>query len=104
MSAHFIVTFRGHPVRFTFSAGHRVWEVTERVQATPFISEADAWLAVLQHQMHPVAEVGVCAANQLKEAARGYLPDLPFIESATPPVDTKTKAIRQYLLQNGGKA
>ena len=53
MSAQFIVTFRGQPVKFTYQAGKRIYEIVPRTMATVFISEADGWFAAAQHQMRP---------------------------------------------------
>lgn len=66
MSAQFIVLFRGHPVRFTHRTAKRIWEATEREMASVFISEADAWLAVSQHEMRPLDFVSVDPLQQME--------------------------------------
>ncbi|NJL18950.1 MAG: hypothetical protein HC901_01170 [Bdellovibrionaceae bacterium] len=53
MSAHFIVTYRGQPVRFTYVSGRSVFEITDAARATSFLSEPDAWFAAANHQMRP---------------------------------------------------
>lgn len=52
MSAAFFLTLRGQYVRFTFCAGKAIAEIVERDHATPFWSEADAWLAAHQHRLN----------------------------------------------------
>lgn len=52
MSATFFLKHRDLYVRLTFIAGKSVYELVDRSHATPFISEADAWLAVHQHRMN----------------------------------------------------
>ena len=67
MSAHFLVRYRGQPVRFTYRAGQRLWEIVPRSLATPFIAEADAWHAACQHQLSPQF-VEVTAASETGKA------------------------------------
>lgn len=67
MSAHFFVTFRGQPVKFTYQAGKRVYEIVPRAQATPFCSEPDAWCAAIQYQLPP-AHTAVMSVNEIREA------------------------------------
>lgn len=47
MSAHFILRYRGQPVRFTEKLGRAVWSIVPVDLATPFSSEADAYTAAL---------------------------------------------------------
>ena len=51
MSATFFLMHRGQYVRLTYAAGKTVAQIVGRDQATPFISEADAWLAAHQHHL-----------------------------------------------------
>lgn len=53
MSATFYLLYHGHPIRLLFQTGKTVAEITDRAFATPFISEADAWLAAAQHHLRP---------------------------------------------------
>lgn len=51
MSAHFFLKHRGQYVRITYLAGRAVAQIVGKDQATPFLSEADAWLAAHQHHL-----------------------------------------------------
>jgi hypothetical protein len=53
MSANFVVTYRGRPVRFTYTAGRMVYEIVAADQASPFLAAADGWYAAYQHGMRP---------------------------------------------------
>jgi hypothetical protein len=58
-SVSLMVTYRGRPVRFTYQAGKRIFEVVQRERATPFANEADAWLEARKHGLpaeHTVVE------------------------------------------------
>lgn len=65
MSASFYLTYRGKPVRFV---GPRQIEEVPAAQATPFISEADAWWKAYQTDLQPQF-VEVHSATETKEAA-----------------------------------
>lgn len=67
MSASFLLLYRNHPIRLTFQAGKTVAEVSDQASATPFLSEADAWLAAAQHHLNP-DHCAVVAASQYQEA------------------------------------
>ncbi len=51
MSAVFFLKFRDAYVQLTFVTGKTVAQIVGRDQATPFVSEADAWLACHQHHL-----------------------------------------------------
>ena len=53
MSAHWIIRFRGQPVRFGALAGKQLYSIVPATMATPFISEADAWAAAMGHGLDP---------------------------------------------------
>lgn len=67
MSAQFFVMYRGLPVKFTYQAGKRVYEIVPRAQATPFVSEADGWFAAYQYRMEQ-QHVSVVSVNEVREA------------------------------------
>lgn len=53
MSAHFILRYRGQPVRFTFHDGKSIWGIVPANMATPFTSQSEAYTAALTHNIPP---------------------------------------------------
>lgn len=52
MSAQFFLQYRGHWIR-TLLTREDTCELVAREQATPFASEAEAWLAAARFQLEP---------------------------------------------------
>lgn len=71
MSATFFLKLREQYVRLTFIEGKSVYELVDRSGATPFISEADAWLAAHQHRLNIQWCDVVSASDPEKNFARG---------------------------------
>lgn len=66
MSAQFIVTFRGLPVRFTYATGKTVWGIVPLAKASLFVDEAGAWLAAYEHNVSPETDCAVIPAGEFK--------------------------------------
>jgi hypothetical protein len=61
MSATFFVTFNGHHLKFReHSPARKVYQIVkDKAAATPFVCEADAWLAADRYNLRPVKLVEV---------------------------------------------
>lgn len=68
MSAQFLVTFRGQPVRFTHRAAKRIWEIVPRSMASVFNSQASAKIVAAEHDLRPVESIAVEPLQKLEAA------------------------------------
>lgn len=51
MSAYFFLKHRGEYIRVTYMAGKSVAQIVPKNKATPFLSEADDWIAAHTHHL-----------------------------------------------------